>query len=702
MKNLNITQPKRWSNGHYKSRYYWVLAGLIAVGLAQPSLADNPLVSHVYTADPAARVFGDRVYVVTSHDKDDATSYDLSDYYLFSSDDMINWQDHGIIFDAERDTTWADQAYAPDMIERNGKYYLIFPNSGNSIGILEADQPEGPYTDLIGGPLITRSLPNANVQWLFDPGAFVDDDNTVYIAFGGGAPGNARIARISDDMKSVVGAAVTIDAPDFFEAPYLHKHNGTYYYSYSTTFDNGDPTIDYMTSSSPTSGYTYRGTVLPNPPNNLNNNNHASIIEYQGQSYIFYHNRSVSNAPYRRSINVDLLHYNSDGSIQRVTPTSEGVPKVKNFDPFRRVEAETMDTQSGIATEPASEGTQNVMFDSGDWLKVSNVDFASGASFVEARVAASTSATLDLILDDLNNEPIATVQIPATGGLQNWQTVRTALQDVAGLHDLFFRANGRVNFNWYQFFDEPEDCGTVEGIPICCDMAADEDRDGWGTQWGQACRVTEATNNYAPLNPAEVVVAIDVGGSGDYFQGVYYQPDVYFSGGERHATDDAVLDSGDSALFNSERFGDFAYSIPMENGAYTIDLHFTEIYWEESGQRSFDLVIEGQAVINALDLFQEVGHDAAYTRSFAASVTDGSLDIEVSSILDNGTLSGFVVRHVADGSTSSSSSSSSSTSSSTSSSSSGSNGSGGSISLMALLSGLLLLAYRQAASQRRR
>ncbi len=223
-----------------------LLAVLPVASLTSPlSYADNPLVSHIYTADPAARVFDDRIYVVTSHDKDGATSYDLSDYCLFSSDDMVNWQYHGIIFDAKRDTTWATQAYAPDMIKRNGKYYLIFPNSGNSVGILEADSPEGPYKDIIGGPLITRSLPNANVKWLFDPGAFLDDDNTLYITFGGGGPGESRIAKISDDLKSVVGSAVSIDAPKFFEASYMHKRGDTYYYSYSTNFDNGAPTIDY-------------------------------------------------------------------------------------------------------------------------------------------------------------------------------------------------------------------------------------------------------------------------------------------------------------------------------------------------------------------------------------------------------------------------------------------------------------------------
>src|SRR5690606_20705510 len=187
------------------------------------ALADNPLVSHVFTADPAVRYYDGRFYVMASHDKDGATSYDLSDYFLFSSDDLVNWQDHGIVFDARGNTTWATQAYAPDWIKRNDKYYLVFPNGANNIGILEAEKPEGPYRDLIGRALITRQTPNANVDWLFDPGVFVDDDNTMYVYFGGGGPGNARVIKLSDDLQSTVGSAITIDAPMFFEAPYMFK-----------------------------------------------------------------------------------------------------------------------------------------------------------------------------------------------------------------------------------------------------------------------------------------------------------------------------------------------------------------------------------------------------------------------------------------------------------------------------------------------
>jgi hypothetical protein len=168
-------------------------------------------------------------------------------------------------------------------------------------------------------------MPNCNVEWLFDPGVFVDDDGQAYLYFGGGGPGNARVIKLNSDMISVSGSAVTIDAPRFFEAAYMHKRNGIYYFSYSTDFSEGAATIDYMTSSNPMTGFQHRGTVLPNPWSNLGNNNHHSILEYGGQWYIFYHNRAVSNSVYQRSVCLDELYYNSDGTIQVVNATQAGV-----------------------------------------------------------------------------------------------------------------------------------------------------------------------------------------------------------------------------------------------------------------------------------------------------------------------------------------------------------------------------------------
>ncbi|MCW8126553.1 endo-1,4-beta-xylanase [Microbulbifer halophilus] len=433
--------------------------------------ADNPLVSQIYTADPAARVFDGRMYVITTHDQDDQSDYsDLHDYTMFSSDDMVNWQDHGVVFDSRTDTDWANLAYAPDIIERNGQYYLYFPDGASSIGVAVSDSPTGPFTDPLGGPLVDRNTPNANVDWVFDPGVFIDDDGQAYLYFGGGGPGNARVIRLNDDMISTSGAAITLDVPNFFEALYMHKRNGTYYLSYSTNNEAG-LAIDYMTSNSPISGFVHRGTVLPNPWENNNNNNHQSILSFENQWYIFYHNRAVANArgasTYQRSINSDRLFYNGDGSIQQVNAGSAGVPKLKNVDPFARNEAETIDNEQGIETEGPATGTRNLAFiENGDWVKVSNVDFGSGATGFEAGVASDTDGgTIEIVLDDVNNAPVGNLSVGNTGGWQSWQTLSTGIDTVTGVHDLFLRFSGGsdylLNLDWYRFTG-----GAVEGSTL--------------------------------------------------------------------------------------------------------------------------------------------------------------------------------------------------------------------------------------------
>jgi hypothetical protein len=447
-------------------------AGLLALA-AGVCMADNPLVSHVYTADPAARVYNGRMYVITSHDLDGQANYDMIDYHMFSSDDMINWRDHGVVFDVRTHTSWATRAYAPDMIARNGRYYLYFPDGANSIGVAVSDSPTGPFTDARGTPLVTRTTPGANVQWLFDPGVFLDDDGQAYLYFGGGGPGNARVIRLNSDMISTSGSAIAIDVPNFFEALYMHKRNGVYYLSYSTTPEAG-MRIDYMTSNSPTSGFTYRGIALPNPWQN-GNNNHQSIVEHAGQWYIFYHNRAVANergaSIYQRSINVDRLFYNADGSIQQVANGPTGVPKLRNVDPAAQNEAETLDNEQGIEMEGTPTGTRNLAFiENGDWVQVSNVDFGAGFGGFEARVASATSGgAIDIILDNLGNAPVGRLNVGSTGGWQSWQTVSGSINRVTGLHNVFLRFSGGsgylFNLDWWRFT-----AGTPGGSSIAVEL----------------------------------------------------------------------------------------------------------------------------------------------------------------------------------------------------------------------------------------
>lgn len=153
--------------------------------------ADNPIITQRYTADPNAFIFNDRLYVICSSDEDNVNSYNLLNYTLISSDDMVNWTDHNLVFKVKSVTNWAGQAYAPTAICRDGKVYLFFPNGAESIGVAVANRPEGPYTDHLGKALITKNTPNCNMEWLFDPCIFVDSTSSgkqAYLIFGGGKP----------------------------------------------------------------------------------------------------------------------------------------------------------------------------------------------------------------------------------------------------------------------------------------------------------------------------------------------------------------------------------------------------------------------------------------------------------------------------------------------------------------------------------
>jgi arabinoxylan arabinofuranohydrolase len=442
-------------------------------------LARDPIISHVFTADPSARVFEGRIYVYASHDLDDQTGYQMRDYHVFSSNDLVNWQDHGVALEAV-DIPWAYPLYAPDCAysEVTGKYYLYFPNGGVSIGVAVSDSPGGPFVDALGKPLIDSSIPGVeDVDWIFDPACFVDDDGQAYLYFGGGMPGtgdNARVIRLGDDMVSLADAAATpISAPDFFEASFMHKRDGKYYFSYSTTFASHSATIDYLMSDNPMTGFEYAGTILPNPSSNNNENNHHSVVEYEGAWYVFYHNRALANrdgySSYQRSITLDHLTYDADGSIVEVAATRGEVLQLRNLDAFSRLEAETLADQRGIEVEFAEDGGSQVGVNvteihNGDWIGYSQVDFGDGAASFRARVAADSSegGTIHVFVDgcdgfsDLPGARIGSCAVSPTGGWQTWTDVDCDIEPTAGVHDVYLRFGGAgtkplLNIDYFRF-----------------------------------------------------------------------------------------------------------------------------------------------------------------------------------------------------------------------------------------------------------
>ena len=316
-------------------RFLFLLPGLAAVsGL----FAQNPFITHIYTADPSAHVFNGRLYVYPSHDRDSSVTFDMVDYHVFSTDDMVHWTDHGKALSLD-EVSWADaNAWAPDCNFHNGKYWFYFPTDQSYIGVAVGDSPAGPFHDALGKPLVAKDSPGVvNKRDFIDPSIFIDDDGTPYLFFG---QLDVNVVKLNDDMVSYDGPVGQVEgAEDFFEAVWVHKYNGTYYLSYSTWGEKGvtGPQIVYATSNNVLGPYEYQGVILDEVSSGTN---HHSIVEYKGNWYLFYHTSDLflertgpsspdfRYKPFRRSICVDRLYYNEDGSIRKVVPTREGVGPV--------------------------------------------------------------------------------------------------------------------------------------------------------------------------------------------------------------------------------------------------------------------------------------------------------------------------------------------------------------------------------------
>ncbi len=282
----------------------------------------NPFITEMYTADPSARVWKDgRLYVYASHDIDPPRGCDLMDqYHVFSTDDMIHWKDHGEILRASQ-VPWGRKEggfmWAPDCAYKNGIYYFYFPHPSGSdwnhtwkIGVATSKYPASGFT-------VQGYIPN--LEPFIDPCVFVDDDGQAYFYYGGG--GICKGGRLKDNMMEIDGSMQDMKGlVDFHEATWVHKRKGIYYLSYSNNHDEGGKHNEmcYAISNNPLGPWTYKG-VFMDPTDSYTN--HGSIVEYKGQWYSFYHNSALSHQDWLRSVCVDSLFYNLDGTIQKVRQT---------------------------------------------------------------------------------------------------------------------------------------------------------------------------------------------------------------------------------------------------------------------------------------------------------------------------------------------------------------------------------------------
>ena len=470
-----------------------ILLSLLAVATLSVS-AQNPIVRNQFTADPTARVFNGRVYLYPSHDIPAPSSvskiaghqasewFCMADYHVFSSDNLTDWQDHGVIVSQEQVTWGKPDAYsmwAPDCVEKGGKYYFYFPNApksgrGFAIGVATADSPTGPFR--------IAAEPIRGVMGI-DPCVLVDNNGTAYLYWSGMG---IRGARLKDNMTELDGELETVTFPQggtmqvggqqmqglpdgFKEGPFAFRRGDWYYLTFPwVRKEKGTETLAYAMSRSPLGPWDFKGVFMAEHADSCWTNHH-SFVEYQGQWYLFYHHNDYSPlVDKRRSACVERVTFRKDGTIQEVKPTLRGVGTTKAT---ARMEVDRYSA--------ASEGTAIAALDTlnrfkgwfvtlphkGSQVRYDDVDYAplrAGAyAVVQVRAKANTSLMLSAGKKQIAHIPVTV--ITERGGFRRdqsnqWLTLTAPLTALPkGIADITVTCDGEaVDVDWVQLRNRPE------------------------------------------------------------------------------------------------------------------------------------------------------------------------------------------------------------------------------------------------------
>ena len=416
--------------------------------------AQMPVVQTKFTADPAPMVYQDTVFLYTTHDEDDARGYEfkMKDWLLYTSTDMVNWQDHGAVASL-KDFKWYDGdngAWAEQVIERNGKFYMYCPIHGHGIGVLVADSPYGPFHDPIGKPLVWQKE-----HWYdIDPSVWIDDDGQAYMYWGNP---HTYYVKLNEDMISTSGEIHQLPhITDYQEGPWIYKRDSKYYLAFaSTCCPEG---IGYAMSGKITGPWQYKGHIMNHTYKTRGN--HPGIIDYKGHSYVFGLNYDLlrlitDEHSERRSVSCAEMQYNADGTIQELPYFRENVLNpVSTFNPYRKVEAETMSWGWGLKTVETATFPKVIQLcniDDGETLMLRNVDFGNkGAKkFIASVASVKKGSAIEVHLDHADG-PLAGVLVLSGNGQSSCK-----LKAPRGIHDLVFVFKGAAKtdlflWDWWQ------------------------------------------------------------------------------------------------------------------------------------------------------------------------------------------------------------------------------------------------------------
>jgi hypothetical protein len=431
------------------------LLGLLFIQVNE-LLAQNPIIRDQFSADPSARVFEGKVYLYPSHDIFAPSDYPrkdwfcMADYHVFSSSNLVDWTDHGIILDQNR-VDWVNSKsysmWAPDCMFKEGKYYLYFPaiskDSVNTIGVAVADKPYGPF--------VPQKEPITGVKGI-DPNPFIDKDGQAYLYW---AAGNIFVAKLKPNMLDLASEPRAIkELPKGFkEGPYLFERNGIYYLTYPFVLDNRE-SLAYSISDNPMGPFEYKGVIMDQSPTCWTN--HHSIIKYNDQWYLFYHNNDLSEFDKNRSVRIDSLSFNSDGTIRKVIPTLRGVGL---SDALQKIQIDRYSrlSKSGVFIDFIDnsnkfKGWKTIFKEKNAWVQYNSVNFGTNSpKRVNVQALSRRGGTIEIRMDGLNGPIIAEVKIPSNN---KWDEVKSSVDRCPkGIHNLyiFMKDGDGVEIDWLKF-----------------------------------------------------------------------------------------------------------------------------------------------------------------------------------------------------------------------------------------------------------
>ena len=473
--------------------------------VATVAIAQNPIIRDQYAADPTARVFNNKVYLYPSHDITPPAGqrqdwFCMEDYHVFSSGNLTDWTDHGMIVSQEL-VPWGKKdgysMWAPDCVEKNGKYYFYFPNApksgrGFAIGVATADSPVGPFK--------LETEPIKGISGI-DPCVLIDKDGQAYIYWSGMG---IRGAKLKDSMKELDGELKEVKMPQregmpemppikvggeemkglpegFKEGPFAFRRGDWYYLTFPWvrgSKENGanpTETLAYAMSKSPLGPWDFKGIIMAEHANHCWTNHH-SILEYKGQWYLFYHHNDFSpRDDKRRSPRIEKIYFNADGTIREAKPTMRGVGinlATEKIEIDRYSDASNDVTTLLIDTINTFRSYQATLPKKGSWLRYCDVDFSPiYDGYLVISAMAKDNTTLYLREKSAKGKVIAkvTVTVKSEAGpfrrdmSGQWLTLTAPLlYTPKGVTDLVITCEGEgVSVDWLQFKNRPHYFTTV-------------------------------------------------------------------------------------------------------------------------------------------------------------------------------------------------------------------------------------------------